>query len=134
MKARRIFETVLYVDDLKAADHFYREILGLKLVISTDLFLGFRLDSSVLLIFDPSKSIDRSRSVPAHGESGEGHIAFVSTDEEIDQWKIHFEANGVAIEQIHHWEAGGRSLYVRDPGGNSVEFAPSTLWGGEWDF
>ena len=134
MKAKRIFETVLYVDDLKAAQHFYENLLGLELVRESDLFLAYRLESSALLIFDPSKSNDKSRSVPAHGEVGEGHIAFASTDEEIDEWKVHFESHGVEIEQIVHWDAGGRSLYVRDPAGNSVEFAPSTLWGGKWDF
>ena len=134
MKARRIFETVLYVNDLKAAEHFYRELLGLEMVMDSELFLAFRLDDSALLVFDPSKSNDRARSVPAHGEVGEGHIAFASTDDEIDQWKAHFESHGIEIEQIHYWDAGGRSLYVRDPGGNSVEFAPSTLWGGRWDF
>ena len=32
------------------------------------------------------------------------------------------------------WPEGGRSIYFRDPAGNSLELAPPTLWGGGWDF
>lgn len=134
MRARRIFETVLYIEDLAAAEQFYSGVLGMEVVLKSDLFLAFRLDSSVLLVFDPRKSVGPGRTVPAHGASGEGHVAFAATDAEIDRWKAHLESRGVEIEQIVHWDQGGRSLYVRDPGGNSVEFAPSTLWGGDWDF
>jgi hypothetical protein len=27
------------------------------------------------------------------------------------------------------WPRGGRSLYVRDPGGNSIELASPRIWG-----
>jgi catechol 2,3-dioxygenase-like lactoylglutathione lyase family enzyme len=134
MKADRIFETVLYADDLLAAEQFYGGTLGMEVIQKSELFLTFRLSRSVLLIFDPALSAESDRSVPSHGMQGEGHIAFASTDEEIDAWKIHFEQTGIEIEQIKNWDEGGRSLYVRDPAGNSVEFAPGTLWGGRWDF
>lgn len=134
MKAKRIFETVLYAEDLEAAKHFYGEVLGLELGYESDLFLAYRLEKSALLIFHPEKASESGRSVPSHGSTGEGHVAFATTDEEIDQWQTHLESKGIEIEQIVPWESGGRSLYVRDPAGNSVEFAPSTLWGGGWDF
>ena len=38
------------------------------------------------------------------------------------------------VEMEVEWPEGGRSLYVRDPAGNSVELAPPTLWGGGWRF
>ena len=134
MKAKRIFETILYADDLSPARHFYEDILGLDLIGAADLFLVFRLPESVLLVFDPTKSQEPGRQVPSHGAIGQGHIAFAATDEEIDHWKKHFQIKGIEIEQIVEWDQGGRSLYVRDPAGNSVEFAPGTLWGGEWEF
>jgi catechol 2,3-dioxygenase-like lactoylglutathione lyase family enzyme len=134
MKADRIFETILYARDLEAARSFYEGILGMDLLGVSELFLVFRLPSSVLLIFDPAKSEEAGRQVPSHGSRGEGHIAFTATDAEISQWEEHFKANGIGIEQIVAWEHGGRSLYVRDPAGNSVEFAPATLWGGDWEF
>ena len=43
-------------------------------------------------------------------------------------WQKHFEAQGIAIERIVDWPDGGRSLYIRDPAGNSVEFAESRIW------
>ena len=134
MKADRIFETILYADDLAAAKAFYEEVLGMTVILETDLFMTFRLSWSVLLIFDPKKSVEAGRSVPAHGAIGEGHVAFAASDGEIDEWKAHFDKHSIPIDQIVEWEQGGRSLYVRDPAGNSVEFAPSTLWDGDWDF
>ena len=122
------FETVLYADDLAAAARFYGKILGLELVQESDLFLTFRLAGSVLLVFDPQLSAESGRSVPSHGMQGEGHIAFSATDSELEAWRSVFLDAGIAIEQIQTWPEGGRSLYVRDPAGNSVEFAPQTLW------
>jgi len=134
VKARRIFETVLYGEDLGAAKTFYRSVIGLELQSETELLLAFRLEGSVLLFFDPRKSSPAGRAVPSHGTSGEGHVAFAAGEGELDKWKMHFEAHGVAIEKIVEWGEGSRSLYVRDPAGNSVEFAPNSLWGGGWGF
>ena len=134
MKADRVFETVLYANDLSAAERFYEDILGMEVIQKSELFLTFRMSRSVLLIFDPVLSAEAGRSVPSHGMRGEGHVAFASTDQDIDAWKTHLEQAGVEIEQIKNWDEGGRSLYVRDPAGNSVEFAPGTLWGGGWNF
>jgi hypothetical protein len=35
----------------------------------------------------------------------------------------------VAIEADFEWPKGGRSIYFRDPAGNSVEFAEPRIWG-----
>lgn len=134
MRADRIFETVLYAKDLVAAKAFYGDVLGMQLIRESEMFLTFRISYSVLLIFNPDMSHAAGRSVPAHGAVGEGHIAFAASDKEIDQWQKQFEAHGIEIDQMVEWSEGGRSLYVRDPAGNSVEFAPSTLWDGDWGF
>ena len=44
-------------------------------------------------------------------------------------WRSHLETNGIEIESEVTWPRGGRSLYVRDPAGNSVELASPTIWG-----
>ncbi len=134
MKANRIFEVVLYANDLLQAKAFYGDLLGLEVLGASDLVVVFRLPECVLLVFDPEKSGEAGRPVPSHGTSGPGHIAFSATDAELDEWITHFERNRYTIEKVHAWEAGGRSLYLRDPSGNSVEFAPPTLWGGNWSF
>jgi catechol 2,3-dioxygenase-like lactoylglutathione lyase family enzyme len=134
VKVNRIFETVLYADDLDAAVEFYGGILGMEVTQRSDLFVTFRCESGVLLVFDPDKSGQRGRSVPAHGAHGPGHVAFAVGAEDLDAWRAHFEKHGVEIETEVEWKAGGVSLYIRDPADNSVELAPPTLWGGGWSF
>jgi catechol 2,3-dioxygenase-like lactoylglutathione lyase family enzyme len=134
MKANHIFETVLYCEDLGAAKHFYANILGLDLFRETELYLGFRLLRSILLIFNPKLSAEKDRPIPSHGTNSYGHIAFVASQEEIWQWKDHLEKHGIEIEKLHNLENGGSSLYVRDPAGNSVEFTLPTIWSGNWNF
>lgn len=134
MKATRIFETVLYSTDIPATERFYRDVLGLDLLSASDTFLVFRLLAGVLLIFDPAHAERTDRGVPAHGARGRGHIAFAAGAGELEGWRAHLASQGVAIEMEVNWEAGGTSIYFRDPAGNSVELAPPTLWGGGWDF
>ncbi len=69
--------------------------------------------------------------MPAHGSRGPGHVAFAATAAELDRWRARLEAAGVAIEADFRWPNGARSIYVRDPAGNSVEFAERRLWGFE---
>jgi len=128
----RIFESVFYADDLHASEQFYSGVLGLEVITRSELLVSFRCTGGVLLIFDPRLSSAAGRDLPSHGGAGPGHIAFAATDAELEQWKRVLIAAGIAIEQEVEWEQGGRSVYVRDPAGNSVEFAPLTLWGGGW--
>lgn len=125
----RVLETVLYVDDLAAAERFYGEALGLALVSrKPGLFCFFRIGDAMLLLFDP-KGSRQSRDVPAHGASGAGHACFAVPERELDAWKRRLEAYGVMIEHEQAWPRGGRSFYFRDPAGNSLEIATPKIWG-----
>ena len=93
--APRIFETVLYADDLPAAAAFYRDVLGLELISQSELVASFRCAGGVLLIFDPKLSGAAGREVPSHGRSGAGHLAFAATDVEREEWKRRLLAAGV---------------------------------------
>ena len=128
----RIFESVLYADDLHAAEQFYCGVLGLEVITRSDLVVSFRCTAGVLLVFNPKLSSAAGRDVPSHGRPGAGHVAFASNDAELEEWKRRLTSAGILIEQEVQWEQGGCSIYVRDPAGNSVEFAPLTLWGGGW--
>jgi catechol-2,3-dioxygenase len=119
---------------LKSVKPFYEEVLGLKLIKESSLFLVFKLSESVLLIFNPKESKLKDRDIPHHGASGDGHIAFAASHESIPHWKKQLKQYGIEIESEVHWQEGSTGLYVRDPAGNSVEFAPPTLWGGGWGF
>ncbi len=128
-RLERVLETVLYAEDLAAAAAFYGEVLGLEEASRRDgLFVFFRLEAAMLLLFDPAAA-RRSGSVPPHGADGAGHVALAVADADIDAWRYHLEALGVAIEAEVRWAGGGRSIYVRDPAGNSVELAAPSIWG-----
>ena len=131
MQIRRVLETALYVDDLVAAEAFYCQVLGLTpLARETGRHCFFRLDRSMLLLFNPCVTDDAPDSdIPPHGARGAGHVAFAVELAEIDGWATRLAAHGVTIERDIHWPGGGRSLFFRDPSGNSLEVATPTLWG-----
>jgi catechol 2,3-dioxygenase-like lactoylglutathione lyase family enzyme len=124
-----IYETVLY-GDVPLLEAFYRQVLGLRLVDGPDeLAAAFRLpDGAVLLLFDPGRSSRPGRPVPSHGASGPGHIAFRVPEGTLDRWRESLLAQGVEIDRVVDWGGGRRSLYVRDPAGNSVELTEDELW------
>jgi len=124
----RIHETVLYARDLNAAAAFYGGALGLPaLPRQSDRGVVFRMSAeSVLIVFDPTKTAAPHPEVPSHGAAGEGHIAF--TVPELESWKTRLAEHGIPIEREVEWPLGGRSVYVRDPAGNSVEFVHGRVW------
>jgi catechol 2,3-dioxygenase-like lactoylglutathione lyase family enzyme len=132
MQPSGILETALYVTDLVAAKAFYAGILGLEVILETPKrSIFFRCGSGVLILFDPVLINERppgSLPIPSHGATGPGHVCFRASRDEIADWKSHLEAQGIAIESEFDWPNGARSLYFRDPSGNSIEFAESKLW------
>ena len=134
MRPSAILETALYVDDLDAAETFYVDILGFKKYARAgNRHLFLKLDDQMLLIFNPQVTMKPSDlqnlPVPVHGTTGEGHVCFSGSAAEISAWKDRLEANNVTIEADFHWPSGGRSIYFRDPAGNSLEFAEPSIWG-----
>lgn len=128
--ARDVLETCLYVDDLSAARDFYTRVLGLHVVEEQpDRHLFLRCGQRMLLLFLPQACNVTTGMFPAHGAIGPGHCAFAAAEQEMDAWRAHLIAHGVAIEQTIHWPRGGISLYFRDPAGNSLEVATPKVWG-----
>jgi catechol 2,3-dioxygenase-like lactoylglutathione lyase family enzyme len=125
----RVLETILYVDDLDAAERFYGEVLGLELDSRKDgLFVFFRCGDGMLLLFEP-EAASTGRNVPAHGARGPGHACFAVAEDALPAWQARLAAAGVAIEQEMSWPRGGHSFYFRDPAGNSLELATPRIWG-----
>ena len=126
----RVYETVLYADDVAAAAAFYEAVLGLRpLREPNELSAVFRLDDGgVLLLFDPARSEVPRRLVPSHGARGSGHVALSVEPGALDALGERLRRHGVEVEHEHAWPPGGRSLYVRDPAGNSVELVEGEVW------
>lgn len=126
----RVYETVIYAEDVQTAASFYVDALGLRLVEEPDeLLASFRLpDRGLLLVFDPRVAAQPGRMVPSHGTTGAGHVAFAVGRGSLDDWAERLGERGIEIEQAVDWDAGGRSLYLRDPAGNSVELVDRDIW------
>jgi catechol 2,3-dioxygenase-like lactoylglutathione lyase family enzyme len=130
-----ILETALYADDLEAAEAFYGGVLGLdRISRGGDRHVFYRCGSGVLLIFNAHETVkppapDAALPVPPHGATGHGHVCFRVSGNDIEATAAKLKAAGIAIEADFHWPNGGRSIYFRDPAGNSLECAEPGIWG-----
>lgn len=132
MKPESILETIIYANSLEEAAWFYHDVLGLDMPRElTDLAVLFRIDNNhILLVFDPKKSDQTGRAVPSHGARGPGHIALRIKPQDYQSWLDQFSRHGITIEQEQDWDRvdPGKSIYVRDPSGNSVELITTDIW------
>jgi catechol 2,3-dioxygenase-like lactoylglutathione lyase family enzyme len=125
-----VVETAVYADDLDAAEAFYAGVLKLPVIgRERGRHVFFRVGTrDVLLIFAPATTI-QGATLPAHGATGPGHFALGVRAGGLDGWRRRLAEHGVAVEQEVQWPHGGRSLYFRDPAGNSVEILTPGVWG-----
>lgn len=124
-----IVETAIYVDNLEAAEAFYRDVLGLEVIgKEADRHVFFRVGNGMLLAFKPETTL-KGDMLPPHGARGPGHFALGVRAENLDEWRRRLEAHGVVSEKEVTWPRGGHSIYFRDPAGNSVELVTPGLWG-----
>lgn len=131
-------ETALYADDLDAACLFWTGIMGLEEIIHVPgRHVFFRTarepQAQVLLVFNAEATSrppepDARFPVPPHGAHGPGHACLAAAPAALDAWRAHLEAAGIAIEADFIWPNGGRSIYFRDPAGNSIELADPAIW------
>ena len=137
MQPLRVLETCLYADDLAAAESFYRDVLDLELHSrDPERYVFFRCGRQLVLVFDPQATradsgVATTRDVPPHGAVGAGHVAFHVGEKDLAAWRQHLAENDVAIEREIDWPRGGRSIYFRDPAGNSLELVTGEIWGVE---
>jgi catechol 2,3-dioxygenase-like lactoylglutathione lyase family enzyme len=131
-----VHETVLYASAVDIVVEFYAGVLGLEAFAESvgGAGRGLRLPSgAVVLFFDPEASGRPGRGVPSHGARGPGHVAFAIPPGSYGAWLEHLRACGVEIEKEIAWPADGsggaaRSIYFRDPAGNSVELMAGDYW------
>lgn len=128
-----ILETALYAEDLDAAEHFYGGVLGLKRVLRAgNRHVFFRCGAGILLIFNPAETVkpppESAPQVPPHGARGAGHACFRVARQHLDAMAESLTGAGIGIESKVTWPNGARSIYFRDPAGNSLECAEPGLW------
>jgi catechol 2,3-dioxygenase-like lactoylglutathione lyase family enzyme len=128
-----ILEAAVYAPDLDAAEGFYGGVLGLSRIARVgNRHVFYRVGATILLLFNPEETRkppgNPALPVPTHGARGPGHVCLAAEAEEIEVWRERLQRAGVAIEADFCWPNGARSLYFRDPAGNSVEIAEPKLW------
>ncbi|WP_136635213.1 VOC family protein [Pseudooceanicola onchidii] len=128
-----LLEAALYAEDLEAAEAFYGGVLGLEKIMQVEgRHVFYRVGDIVLLIFNPVQTATGSTNpalpVPPHGAQGPGHLCFRASAAQIANWAETLNSRGIVIEADFHWPNGARSIYFRDPAGNSIEIAEPRLW------
>ncbi len=130
----RVLETVLYAENLEEAARFYREVLGLKQIAKeAGKHAVFQAENVILQVFKPSSSSETPPEgahlpLPPHGASGAGHLCFELAADDFEYWIEVLLLEDIEIDADFEWPQGGRSLYFRDPAGNSLEFAERRIW------
>jgi catechol 2,3-dioxygenase-like lactoylglutathione lyase family enzyme len=132
-RVRRILETALDCDDLRASAAFYTTLLDVKPMLDSERLVAIDAgEGTVLLLFQRGLSAEAVETpggvIPPHDAGGPGHLAFAIDREQLGGWESRLEALGIAIESRVSWERGGVSVYFRDPDGRSVELATPGLW------
>ncbi len=130
MRIQAIIETAIYLDDLQAAEAFYGTVLGLPVMgKEPGRHVFFQVgDGSVLLAF-LAEAAQKGDPLPPHGATGPGHFALGIETDDFDAWRKLLQGHAVSIEKEVEWPRGGRSIYFRDPAGNSVELVTPGVWG-----
>jgi catechol 2,3-dioxygenase-like lactoylglutathione lyase family enzyme len=128
-----VLETALYADDLDAAEAFYGGILCLERIVRAgNRHVFFRCGQGVLLVFNPAETVKpppaEGPQVPPHGTTGQGHACFRVARSNLDAMAQRLGKAGMEIESDVIWPSGARSIYFRDPAGNSIECAEPGLW------
>jgi catechol 2,3-dioxygenase-like lactoylglutathione lyase family enzyme len=120
-------EIVLWVRDMDAALHFYRDICGLALISPSELpnkFLraghgAFGVPEMVVLVPHPNPSFEFPREKVKRVLH---HMAFRVEAKAYDELQLHFMAEGIEVRTgVHPVLKGARTFYVDDPDGNEVE-------------
>lgn len=129
-----VIETGLYIDDMQRSVEFYTRLCNFPILLASERITSLRVrPGQVLLLFARGQAAaldDLPSKIPPHDGSGQQHIAFGISPDELDLWRDTLEQQGIEIESAVDWPPGGQSLYFRDPDGHSVELKTSD-WDGE---
>jgi catechol 2,3-dioxygenase-like lactoylglutathione lyase family enzyme len=125
-------ETCIYSPDLVKMKDFYINILGLEFVSEEkDRHVFLKAGQSMLLIFNPNRTLASNTQLPAHGAFAPPsiiHFALEINEESYGDVRSVLNQNNIKIEKEVTWERGTNSIYFRDPAGNLVEIITLGSW------
>lgn len=133
-----ILETSLYVSDMARSVAFFRDTLGLRVMIESTRLTAFDAGSGgVLLLFPRGGATEdvttEHGTIPGHDGQGPLHMAFAISAEALADWREHLKRRGVPARGEMRWPRGGTSLYFEDPDGHVLELATPGLWPNDAD-
>ena len=104
-----------------------------KKLVSDERFCALQAaQQQVLLLFKKGAStqpiVIEGGTIPPHDGSGQTHLAFAISVQELVPWEEWLEQHQVVIESKVRWERGGQSIYFRDPDGHLLELVTPGCW------
>jgi catechol 2,3-dioxygenase-like lactoylglutathione lyase family enzyme len=128
-----VLETAVYVEDVNRSIQFYQEVMQFQKLTSDERFCALQAArQQVLLLFKKGASkepmVIEGGIIPPHDGSGQTHLAFAISAQELAPWERWLERHQVAIESKVRWERGGQSIYFRDPDGHLLELVTPGCW------
>jgi catechol 2,3-dioxygenase-like lactoylglutathione lyase family enzyme len=128
-----VLETCLYVGDMPRARRFYEGVLGLESIYKEERLTVYDTGpASVLILFLSGGTTEPvtlgAGTIPPHDGNGPLHFALAIPADSLEDWRRHLAQAGVLLEGEVQWNAGGTSLYFRDPDEHLVELATPGLW------
>jgi catechol 2,3-dioxygenase-like lactoylglutathione lyase family enzyme len=133
LRVSGVLETCLHVEDVERSARFYEGLFGFRRMLGDARFCAFDVaPGSVLLLFRRGGTLEPVKIpggiIPPHDGSGHLHFAFAIPAEDVAAWLDRLKQAGIAIESRVRWEAGGESIYFRDPDEHLVELATPGIW------
>ena len=119
MKLTGINQITLRVNDLRIAEEFYSDILGIKIDHRVGANISFlRLNSDMLVLVKAE-----TPGSPEARDIRVDHFGFrLASDDEVDAAARYLDDKGVHIVTRPAHRREGRAFFVMDPDGNLVEF------------
>ena len=118
---RTLGEVALRVNDLEVMREFYETIVGLELMREFPGIVFFRVGegygghTTILALFDRERAAGVEQTTL-------DHLAFTIDIADYETERQRLQAAGVQVRpEVFEW-VGWRSLFIRDPEGNTVEF------------